>query len=283
MSKVGIVADSSSCIPADFVKEYGIGIAPVGLVIDRERYLDTELPTEEFWKLFYKAKQLPTTTGVNPADFAAAYTKLGKSTDTILCITVSSKLSVIHKSAIQAMEMAREESPNLKIEVIDSNTGTGAHGFLVMEAARAAKAGKSLDEIVQMVKDMMLRVKWFAAPDTLKYLIKGGRAPKTAVLGEIANIKPIIGMVSGTGLIENIARARGKQKAIEKIVELIKKHCDTSKPVHLMVHYSDSIDRAEKLRDMITSQIRCTEVYISPYTAIVTAHMGPVAAVSFYS
>jgi DegV family protein with EDD domain len=283
MSKVGIVADSSSCIPAEFVKEFGIGIAPVGLVIDRKRYLDTELSTEEFWKLFYKAKELPTTTGVNPSDFASVYTRLGKSTDSIVCITVSSKLSVIHKSAIQAIDMVREENPNLKIEVIDSNSGTGAHGFLVMEAARAAQAGKSTSEIVGIVKDMMPRVKWLAAPDTLKYLIKGGRAPKTAVLGEIANIKPIIGMINGTGLVENIGRARGKQKAMEKMIEIMKANIDTSKPVYLMTHYSDDIARAEKLRDMITSQIKCAEVHISPYTAIVTAHMGPVVAVSFYS
>jgi DegV family protein with EDD domain len=283
MSKVGIVADSSSCIPANFVKEFGIGIAPVGLIIDRKRYLDTEITNEEFWKLFYQAKEIPTTTGVNPSDFVTEYIKLGESTDSILCTTVSSKMSIIYKSAVQAIELAREKYPNLKIEVIDSNTATGAHGFLAMEAARAAQAGKSLAEIVQIVKDMMPRVKLLMALDSLKYLIKGGRAPKTATLEETADIKPIMGVVSGTGMFENIGKAIGEQKALEKLIELMKEHIDISKPAHLIVHYTDNIAIAEKLRDMITSQIKCAEAHLSPFTPVASVHMGPSVAISFYS
>ena len=283
MSKVGIVTDSASCVPEKFQKELDIRVVPIGLVIDGKRYKDNELTNEEFWWLFHLSKRPVTTTGISPEGFIQAYQDLSKSTDTILCIVLSHKLSVIHQSAVYAAEIVKQDNPNLTIEVIDSNTATGATGFLVIEAARAAQAGKSLAETAQVVKDMIPKVKWLMAMDTLKYLIRGGRAPKAAALADIAGIKPITGMVSGLGVVESLARARGKEKAMAKLVELMKQHIDTSKPVHLMVHYTDGIAPAEKLRNIITSQIKCDEVYLSHFTPVMAAHTGPVVAISFYS
>jgi DegV family protein with EDD domain len=283
MSMVGIVTDSIGCIPANFIKEYNIQIAPIGLVIDGNMYKDTELSNDEFWKLYFAAKKLPTTTGNNPANYVECFKESAKSSSDILCITLSGKLSNGYDSAVKARELIKEEIPQLKIEIIDSNIAMGAEGFLVMEAARAARAGKSLNEIIPMVTKMIPRVKWIMAMDTLKYLIKGGRAPKTAIIAEVANIKPVAGMVSGSGKVDNLGRVRGKQKAMEKVTDMIKDYADVNKPLHLMVHYTTDIIRAEKLKEMITTRYTCEEVYLTPFTPSMVIHTGPIVAVSFYS
>lgn len=283
MSKVGIVTDTICCVPENLVKELNVKIVPTGLIIDGKHYKDTDLTNVEFWKLFNAAKAPVTTTAASPADFAAAFTELAKSTDSILCLTVSSKLSATNNAAVKAKELLQEEKPNLNIEIIDTTTAAGAEGFLVIEAARAAQAGKSLSAIIQLVKDMIPKVKFLTAMDTLKYLIRSGRAPKTAKLGEFMNVKPIIGMVSGTGLVESMGRARGKQKAMEKIVDMAKEHMDTSKPVHVMVHYTDGIGPADDLKKLVTARYNCKELYITPYTPVMASQTGPVVAISFYS
>jgi len=283
MSKVGIVTDSTSCLPTELVKEYGIRIVPVGLVIDGKGYRDTDLTNEEFWKLFYGAKELPTTNAAIPGDFASAFTDLSKSTDSIACIVLSKALSATHEAAVQARKIVKDEHPNLNIEIVDSKTATGALGFIVLEAARAAQAGKSLAEVVQVAQDMIPRVKCTIGLNTLKYLIKIGRAPKTAVIGDILQVKPIVGMVSGTGLVENLGRVRTKQKAMVKMVDMIKDYIDTNKPVHLMVHYTDGIAAGEELKDIVTSQLDCAEVYLTPYTPVMASATGPVVALSYYS
>ena len=283
MAKVSIVTDSTSCLPPELVKEYGIRIVPVSLVIDGKSYRDTDITNDEFWKLFYAAKNLPTTSAASPGDFASTFTDLGKSTDSIVCILVSKALSATHESAVQASKMVKAENPNLNIEIVDSKTATGALGFIVLEAARAAQAGKSLEEVVQVAQDMIPRVKFLVGMDTLKYLIKSGRAPKTAVIGDILQVKPIIGMVSETGLVESLSRARGKRKAMVKMADMMKDYIDTSKPVHLMVHYTDGIAAGEELKDMVTSQLDCAEVHLTPYTPVMASASGPVVALSFYS
>ena len=282
-SKVGIVTDSISCVPAKLIKEYNIRVVPVGVVIDGKSYKDSDLTNEEFWRLFYAAKELPTTNAASPGDFATAFAELAKVTDEIVCIVVSKVLSATHEAAVQAAEIVKSEHPNLNIEIIDSKTATGAEGFIVLEAARAAQAGKSLAEIIQVAQDMIPKVKFFVGMNTLKYLIKLGRAPKAAMIGDILQVKPIIGMVSGTGLVENISRARGKRKAMEKMADMIKDYIDTEKPVHLMVQYTDGIAAGEELMNMVTSKIKCEEVYLTPYTPVMASATGPVVAIAFYS
>ena len=152
-----------------------------------------------------------------------------------------------------------------------------------MEAARAAAAGKSLSEVVATAQDMVSRVKFLCAMQTLKYVVRSGRAPRSALIGDWLKVKPILGMVSGTGLVENLGRARGMDKAIARMVDMVKDYADTSKPLHLMVHYSDDKTLGEKIKETMLSRYNCREVYFTPYTPVMTSQTGPVVAVAFYT
>jgi len=284
MSKVGIVTDSTNCLPPELIKEYDIRVVPVAFSINGRVYQDQiDITPDEFWRLFKEAEEMPTTSAVSPGAFLSTFAELAKSTDSIVCIPLSKVLSAINEIAVQAREMVKSEHPNLNIEIIDSTTATGAMGFIVLEAARAAQAGKSLAEVVQVAQEMIPRVKFCLAMDTLRYLIKLGRAPKTAYFGELLQVKPIVGMVSGTGFVEMLGKTRGKRKAMTKLVDMVKDYIDTNKPVHMMVHYTDNIEGGEKLRDMVTSRYNCAELYLTPYTPVMGCASGPVVALSFYS
>jgi DegV family protein with EDD domain len=153
----------------------------------------------------------------------------------------------------------------------------------VEEIAKAANDGKSLAEVVQVANDTIPRVKFVTVMETLKYLIKSGRAPKTAYMGELFQVKPIIGMVSNTGLVENLGRARGKEKALAKMLELMEGHIDVNQPIQVNVHYTNSIEDGEQLKALVTKRFNCTQVYFTPYTPVMSGHTGPVIAVSFFA
>ncbi len=282
MTKVAIVTDTISCLPSDLVQELGIHIMPTGLVIDGKVYPDASVSNSEFWDFFYRAKSPLTTNAVTPGDFSELFNKLAEKTESIICILVSKALSATYQSAIVAKDMVKKEKPYLNIEVIDSKTAAGAEGFVVIEAARAAVAEKRLSEIVQVIQDTIPRVNFFCALETLKYLIRSGRAPKMAVIGDWLQMKPIVNINKETGLVENVEKARGMPNAMEKMVEMLEKATDRKKPVSLMVHYTDGIAAGEKLRDIITSRTPCTEVYLTPYTPVMASQCGPVIAFSYY-
>ena len=169
------------------------------------------------------------------------------------------------------------------IEIIDSKTSTGALGFTVLEAARAATEGKSLDTVVKTAKDMIPRVKFVVCMNTMKYLIKTGRAPKVAYIGEMFQVKPLIGMVSGSGLVDSLGKVNGKKKAPHKLMELMENYIDINAPSHIMVHYTDDVTVGEELRDLILSKVNCKELYMTPYSPVMAAATGPVISLAFYS
>jgi DegV family protein with EDD domain len=283
MVKVGIVTDSISCLPPETVKEYGIKIVPETFTVDGKSYRDlVDMAPDNFWKIFPTMKEF--TTGAPPLDeFTKIFQELSQSTDSIACTFVSKALSATFEVAGQARELFLKDHPNMKIEIVDSRTAAGAQGFITLEMARAAEAGKSLAEVVQVVNEMIPRVRFVCALETMKLLIKIGRAPKTAYMGELFQVKPIIGMVNNTGLVENLGRARGMEKTMLKLVDLMEQYIDRSHPAHVAVHYTNSVEDGEQLKKLVTSRFNCTELYFTPYSPVMGGAVGPVLAISFYA
>jgi DegV family protein with EDD domain len=285
ISQVRIITDSTNCLPAELIRQYGICVVPVGLVMEGKVYKDlVDITPEQFWKIFMDLKEQPSTSAGNPGDFLAAYLECAKTGTDMVCILVSKVLTATFESAFQARKMARAEHPELNIEILDSHTSAGALGFVVLEAAKAAQEGKSLEAVMDIARDMISRVIYVSAVDTLKYMIKIGRAPRNSSgIGEIVQVKPIIGFIDDTGYTEVIARVRGKQKSIEKLVELVDKYVDTSLPLHVMVHYSNSKEEGEELKRMIAAKYKCAEVYMSEFSPVMCSTTGPCVGLSFYS
>jgi DegV family protein with EDD domain len=282
MAKVGIVTDSIACLPPEIIKEYDIRTVPVALNINGKPYRDgVDIEPEGFWKMFDEVKEF--TTGA-PAlsEYTEILSNLAKTSDGIVGIFVSQALSAIGEAAVQAADLMKKENPDLNIEIVDSRTAAGAQGFLVEEAAIAAKAGKNVSEVAQVVKDTIPKVKFATAMETLKYLIKSGRAPKTAYMGELFQVKPIIGMLNNTGEVENLGRARGWDKALVKLLDIVAETIGSSQSVRFNVHYTNSIEDGGKLKQMVVDRFNPSDIYFTPYTPVMAGHTGPVMAVSFY-
>ena len=283
-SKIRIVTDSTSCLSPDMVEQYGICVLPVGLVIEGQLYRDCiDITLDEVCSRLNGLDKQPTTTAVSPGDFVNAFTELADSTDNIICILVSKALTATQESAYQARRLVRSQHPHLNIEIVDSKTSAGALGFIVAEVARAAEQGKGIGEVVEIARDMISRVVYLAALDTLKYLINIGRAPRATNIGELLKVKPIIGFVDDTGLVEVVARVRGRNKSLTKLVDLVDNYIDTELPAHIMVHYSDGLEAAEELKDMLEARYHCNEIYLSPYSPVMVSATGPMVGISFYS
>jgi len=259
-------------------------VLPVGLVIDGKHYRDyIDISREDILRRIENNEPQPSTTAVSPGDFVSKFEELSQITDGIVCILVSKVLTASHESAYQAKRHVRRKHPGVKIEIIDSRTSAGALAFVVAEAARVAQEGKTMQEVIEVARDMISRVIYIAAPESLKYLINIGRAPKSATIGEMLDVKPIIGFIDDTGLLEVVTRVRGKRKTISKVVGLIDKYADTDRPINVMVHYTDGTNEANELKDLITARYDCAQVYMAPYSPVMVSAMGPTVGIAFYS
>ncbi|MDD5092846.1 MAG: DegV family protein [Dehalococcoidia bacterium] len=284
MPRVGIVTDTGNCLPPEFIREYDIRVAPINVIVNGKTYCDgVDITPDEFYKLQKDPKNTSSTSGIAPGTFMDIFKDLARSTDKILCLPHSSDLGVTYNSLMQAREMAKQELADTIIEVVDTRTVVGAQGMMVLEAARAAHADKSLSEIIETVQDMIPRVKWLMALETLTYLIKGGRAPKFAgTLANLIQMKPVIGMMNLTGILDFSDRVRTTPKAMARLIEITLRYALPDKPAHIIVHYSDDLSKGEKLKEMLAAEFNCAELYMSQVTPMVSCQTGPMVGLSFY-
>ncbi len=289
MAQVGIVTDSTSGFSRELMKEYGIRIISMGFIMNNRVYRDyLDITLDEFWKIFPTFKEIPTTSAGGVGDFRNAFLDLAKSTNSIVCITISKALSATYNAADQAARMVMEEKPGLNIKLIDSKTSSGALSLIVLEAARAARAGKSQEEVVQVVQNMMSRAKYLLIFESLKYIMKIGRAPDAknpdARAAAMPQISPIMGIVkTDTGVMENLDRASNIDEALMKATDLVKNYVDINEPVHFLLHYPDRIDKCEQMKKVLASKYNCAEVRIWQWSPATIVSCGPVYGLAFYT
>jgi DegV family protein with EDD domain len=284
MTRIGILTDTTNCLPPELISQYGIKVVPVTVIVNNRPYREqVDMTPAEFWEKFPTLKTLPSTSAPNPAEFLQAFEELSQKADIIIGILVSKILSGTHNAASLARKAFLEQKPGVTIEIVDSKCAAGALGFLVLEAARAVEAGQDFEQIMQLIKNMLPRVTYLTALETMRYLIKGGRAPKVAFIGELMGVRPIITNNKETGEVSSVSRAKGKEGAMGKMVDMVNDYIDPAKPLHMMVHYTTSIEDGEKLKEMVTKRYKCEELYMTPYSPVMAAHVGPVLSLAFYS
>jgi DegV family protein with EDD domain len=283
MAGVRIVADSAVCLPKELIEKYRIELVPETIIFGTTVYRDgVDLVPSEFYVKLGKAKDLPTTSAPSPQDFIKAYQKVGEDAGSIACILVSSGFSHM---GLQAAITARESVPKPPIEILDSQTAVGAYGFVVLAAARAAAAGRSLSEVLEAARGVQQRVNLILTLDTLKYLAKGGRIGKAAHwAGTMLSIKPILEVPNTTGTIEPLERVRSRPKAIRRLLEIMQERVGQWQRVHVSIDHANVSEEADHLKSRISSTFDCDEIFINDWAPVAGVHCGPgVIGISFYS
>ncbi len=283
MSGVRIVSDSAICLPKELIEKYNIELVPETIIFGTTIYRDgVDLVPSEFYVKLGEAKDLPTTSAPSPQDFIDAFQKVGKDADSIACILVTAGFSHM---GLQAALTARESVPEPPIEIMDSRTALGAYGFIVLAAAKAAAAGKSLPEVIEAAKDVQKRVTLIATLNTLKYLAKGGRIGKAASwAGALFNIKPIIEVPPSTGVLEPLERVRTRRKALERLLEIMQERVGPGQRVHASIEQANVPQEARWLEAQLSSLFDCPEIYINDFAPVAGVHCGPgVIGISFYA
>ncbi len=284
MKKVAIVTDTTACIPREQVEKYDIQIIPVQLIFEDRTYRDgIDISPTEFYTLLRQANKLPTTSSSSPDPYLEAYLQAGRRAESILCLTEPAKFTAMFSSALLAKKMVKETLPNVVIEVIDCTTAAAGQGLVALAAARAAASGKSLDEVIETVKNVMSRVNLYATLDTLNYLAKSGRVPQAAALvNSLLKIKPIFSLNHADA--HTVALPRTIPSAIKRMLKIMEQNVVKGKPLHVAVMHADALDKAVALKNRIASQFDCTELFTTEFTPVMGTHTGPgLLGIAFYS
>ncbi len=227
-----------------------------------------DLSAQDFYLKLAKSNIHPHTSQPSPQDFAKVFHEIEGGCEGIISINISSKLSGTVNSANQAKSIVRANYP---IEVIDSQYNSVGLGLIVIIAARLAKSGAGMSQIVETVKESIKKTGMLGIFDTMKYLVRGGRVSRLrASAAQILRVKPLLtfcdGEVAQAGLV------RSYQQGVNKIVEFVS---EQGKISELAIAHSMVPQRAAELKFMLGKLFPINKIIIAELGPALGAHGGP--------
>jgi len=267
-----IIADSTCDLPRDIIDKYDIDVVPLYVLLDGKSLRDgVDIKTEELIKWCSETGKLPTTSATSVEDFTEAFRPYAESGRPVMGIFISSEFSATVQNAL----IAAKSFEGAKIEVVDSRNLSTGIGLVVVNAAKLAQQGKSIEEIRKAVDSVIPRVRASFVVDKLDFLYKGGRCSALTLLGANAlKIRPQI--VVRDGRMSPGEKYRGSSlRAFGKYYEAILSNIDSIEPELAFVTHSPS-DR--ELVDAALNAAKATghfrEVVETNAGCVITSHCG---------
>jgi len=280
---VGILTDTTASIPDEMAQELGIEVVPYYIHQGLETLRDmVDVKPKEFAEWLSQATRLPTTSNPAPGDYLVGLRHLAERVKEIVALTMTSKGSGAYQSCLAAVELLKEQFPEVKVEVVDTLQVAMSHGWATIEAARAAWANLSLDAVVQRARTVAEEGMMIQTADTLRYLYLGGRIGRAKhLVSSLLNIKPLIGMEDG--VIVALGTARSRSKAYGRMVELMRQRVGEGARIHVAFTHVAALKQLETLQELVTDHFECVETIVTELSPALAVHTGPgTVGISFF-
>jgi len=275
MTKVAVITDTCASLPDDFYEQYDIARVPYYVHIGTKAFRDLiDITRDELLDYMRKATELPKSANPGPADYIEKIKAAAQRAKEIVIVCMTSIGSGAYQAALVAKEMALKELSHVRIEVVDTRNVSMAHGWMALEAARAALAGATLDDILALIQRMIPVTRMLQTADTLRYLYMGGRIGKAKhLVGTLLNIKPLISMEDGE--IVALGQERSRPAAYRRMVELIAEKVGKGGRIKAAVVHAADEEAARVLREMVEKSFECVEMLTTNLSSALAVHTGP--------
>ena len=241
MAKIKVVTDSSITIEPELAKDLNITIVPLTVMIDGVVYSDSNLKEGEFLQLMKSSKNLPKTSQPPVGVFAEVFEDLSAEDVQIISIHMSHALSGTVEAARQGATLAKAD-----VTVVDSSFTDQAMKFQVVEAAKMAKAGATLEEILEKLEEVKAKTELYIGVSTLENLVKGGRIGRvTGLISSLLNIRVVMQMTNHT--LTPIVKGRGA-KTFKKWLDDLKESLKEKEIEEIGISYAGGPEFANQMQ-----------------------------------
>jgi len=281
-----IISDGGCDYNAEEAKKHNVEIVPFYITFDDATHLKegVDIEKEDFFKRLMADKTLfPKTSQPSPQDYIDVYRPYLEAGKDILTLTISSKLSGSHASAVMAKDMLKDEYPDRTIMLIDSLNVSIGQGLILREIIRMRDAGYDLQKTTTLAKKILKATRVYCTLNSLEYLRRGGRiGPTTAVVGGLLGLRPILQLENGE--VSQLDSVRGKKNAIKLISKaLIALLKDKTQKISLCIGHILSEEDATSFKANAEAALNMKiESPITEVGVTIGSHAGPGALAFAY-
>ena len=275
-----IVTDSGMDVSPGQLDGFDVVQVPLKIELDDKTYLSgVDIQPEEFYELLLTTDSLPITSLPSPGEFADVYRK-HISDGPILVVHISSGLS----NTFQAAHAGADLVPEADVHFIDTMTLSGAQGWQVEAAARAAKAGWSLEKTEALVKKVRDATETIYTLPDLRYLIHGGRIGHLkGLMASVLGIKPLIGVNKADGKYFERGKSPTFNRALESIAKTIAKEIPEGTKLRTQIAHTANPEGAKRLHEEMDKRFDCQWMPDSTVAPVLGAHTGRGLVGIFYA
>lgn len=271
---VKVISDSTCDLSKELLEKYDISILPLHILLGEDEYEDgRDITIEEIYEWSEAHKETPKTSAPSIERTTELFEPYVKKGDEIVCFSISGTMS----SSGNIMRMAAEQlEAESSIHVIDSQNLSTGIGLLVVEAAAMAKEGRTSQEIVQKMEELIPRVRASFVVDTLVYLHRGGRCSGLAAMaGGALKLHPRIQVVDG--VMQSAKKYRGSiEKVILSYVKDMEEDLKTADGTRVFITHSGcDKEIVEQVRQYLKDLDVFAEIWETRAGGVVSSHCGP--------
>lgn len=269
-----IVCDTTAYLPEDLIAASGIERVSLYVALAGEQRKEIAISDYDgFFERLRASDEGATTSQPSIGDFLEVYEPLLAEGREVVSIHLSSAISGTCEAALQARQRLIDEGRGgERIHVVDSATGCGGMGMLVLAATAGSRAGESAEEIVERANSMRSELRMWFAVDTLEYLRRGGRiGAARAWLGSALQIKPILTLEEE---ITPVERVRTRRRVFERLVKYAEELKAEGRDAWVVQHIHDP-ENAQRLVERCREVMGTDPVFVSEIGPVIGAHTGP--------
>lgn len=252
--KIALLTDSCADLSPKLAEDNHIYIVPLRILCSDGEYADgVNIRNTDIYRRL-KAGELPQTSLPSVESVGAVLRRIkDEGYDGVIAVMLSSGLSGTYNLVRLIAEESEDDFP---IRVFDSISGSLGQGLTVLQLAEDIRSGMDWDTLVERRAPQLIAGTFpFFSVDTLEYLMKGGRIGKvTATAGTLLQIKPII-TFAPDGQLQSIAKVRGRNQVIDKLVAMTVDRCGGHRKYNLAVANGGAPAEMETVRRKLTAAL----------------------------
>lgn len=252
--KIALLTDSCADLSPELLKENSIYVVPLRILCEDGEYQDgVDIYNVDIYARL-RAGELPKTSLPSIEELAKVIQEISEAGyDGIIAVMLSGGLSGTHNLA---RIIAEECGERLEMRAYDSRSASLGQGLTLLQLAEDIRQGMGWEELTERrVPQLIDGSHAFFSVDTLEYLLKGGRIGKvTATAGTLLQIKPILGFAED-GQLQSMAKVRGRNQMLDKLVDLVVKACGDHKRYNLAVANGGAPEDMEKVREKLMTAL----------------------------
>lgn len=268
---VHIVTDAAGSITKKDAQELGITLLDSYIITKNKSLPETLFDPEEIYRIM-RSNQKISTSQASDFERHQTYQRLLEQYQYVLYVCVG---SVFTGNYNVALDWKKQNDPENRFIILDSQAASGRLGIIAMATAQVAKESNNPNTVIEFAEKAINEAEEYVFLDRLKYLAAGGRLSKSsAFFGDMLHMKPIVSPLKEGA--KKVGIARNQEAQLKFAFEKLANGLSSSQKSLILLEYSDNRAWVQDIvQKKIEEKYPKAKILLKPLSLTSGVHMGP--------